>query len=198
MNDDFNIAGLGGLASVTNDTTIAASTSGYYSVDPAVGSFSVSGSTSTSSWYTLPAIMEELNIENSLIAEQIEKFLENDDEICEMVKNYLHRYLMKVVDNPEEVISTMLSEKDKKIESLKTDIQGLRNTIDRLEYEIRRLEDQIRGAQISSPVSIPSVSPYPATTDPWANPWNSITWSSSSLSGDGSEITAINGTSEKH
>ena len=74
------------------------------------------------------------------IKEEIKKIIEDEDEMMPFVKNYLRKYLEKVMEAPEEVIKEMMR-KDKEIEEQKKEISELKNAIS----ELRREIDYIKG-----------------------------------------------------
>ena len=104
------------------------------------------------------------------IKEKIEKVISDEDEMMPLVKNYLRKYLEKVMDAPEEIINDLLK-KDKEIEEQKEAIKDLKEEINRLKKEVMELQvDRLR-VKGDGPSPYNPYDPFgPTTTSP------SITW----------------------
>ena len=194
-------AALAGYTNVGNGTWLDPNSNTIY-YDSSVFSWSTSGySTSSPGYYSTFAStynysgcddVGEVSIDDDAIKEEIEKFISNEDEMMPLVKNYLRKYLEKVLDAPDEIINDLIK-KDKEIEEQKKAINELKEEINRLKGEVLTLqaERRMQGTSPSQPYNPPYDPCAPTTTTPIGPYWGTICCDSSAASAtySTSEIT---------
>ena len=112
--------------------------SGYY---PASG-YSSSGYSSTLG--TLDSgvweyLAPKVDISDESIKKIVEKIFDSEDDLFPLVKNYLVKYLDKVMDEPEEIVKELVKEKDEEINHLKEEVDNLNKKLAELEEKIERI-----------------------------------------------------------
>ena len=70
-----------------------------------------------------------------VVKKRLEDLIEDEDEMMPLIKNYLRKYLEKVMDNPDEIIK-----RDEEIKKQKEEIKDLKEQIKSLKEEIRVLQ----------------------------------------------------------
>lgn len=118
-------------ANTLSSNTVTAST-GYYSYN---NGNTYSYSTNIDPWGPI----EEKDPIKSAIEERLEDIFDKDDEMMPLVKNYLRKYLEKVMEAPEEVVKDLL-QKETEIQKQKDEINSLKRQIEDLERRLDSIE----------------------------------------------------------
>ena len=118
-------------ASTLSSNTATAST-GYYSYN---NGNTYSYSTNIDPWGPI----EEKDPIKSAIEERLEDIFDKDDEMMPLVKNYLRKYLEKVMEAPEEIVKDLL-QKETEIQKQKDEINSLKRQIEDLERRLGSIE----------------------------------------------------------
>jgi len=125
-NSPINVSGY----TTTGGTTITSTTypsSGYYSVNGL--------SVFDKAWeeYT-----PKVDISDEGVKKIVEKIFDSEEDLMPLVKNYLVKYLDKVMDEPEEIVKELVKEKDEKINQLEEQVEELNKKIAELEEKVEK------------------------------------------------------------
>ena len=111
-----------------NTTTITCTSPGYYSTSTVIG-----GSGDAWDW-----VAPKVDVSDESIKKIVEKIFDSDEDLMPLVKNYLVKYLDKVMDKPEEIVKELIKEKDEKINQLEEQVEAMNKKIVELEEKIER------------------------------------------------------------
>ena len=145
-----------GTITLTADKGITCSSSSSITIDPSAFSNSLTYAgtltnlgngivcnTATGNYYSTTAscsfdpwdIAEGPETLGDVVKKRLEDLIEDEDEMMPLIKNYLRKYLEKVMDNPDEIIK-----RDEEIEKQKEEIKDLKEQVKSLKEEIRVLQ----------------------------------------------------------
>lgn len=82
--------------------------------------------------------VSKLDISDESIKKIVEKIFDSDEDLMPLVKNYLVKYLDKVMDEPEEIVKELIKEKDEKINQLEEQVEAMNKKIVELEEKIEQ------------------------------------------------------------
>lgn len=111
-----------------NTTTITCTSPGYYSTSTVIG-----GSGDAWDW-----AIPKVDVSDESIKKIVEKIFDSDEDLMPLVKNYLVKYLDKIMDEPEEIVKELIKEKDEKINQLEEQVEAMNKKIVELEEKIER------------------------------------------------------------
>jgi len=141
--------------------------SGYYDTDTAI-SIDNWGDLIGDSW------LKKFELSDANLDKLVERIFDNENDLVPIVKNYLTKYLEKIMDSPEEVIDDVIrdiiNKKNMEIQDLNEKVGRLSKTIDNLNAKIDEL------SKLVERIMPPRVQPY----DPYYDPYKSnISWTCS-------------------
>ena len=76
-------------------------------------------------------------------------FLEKEDDVMPILKEYLVGYLDKIMKDPDPIIKDLIKEKDKEINELRTEVERLKSMVDALLYHNINLTTSSSGTSSS-------------------------------------------------
>lgn len=191
MNNDGTItltASSGDTSTITIDPSVLTTSTNYYAstlssntATTSTGYYYNNGNSYTYSTNIDPwGPVEEKDPIKEAVEERLREVLDEDEEMMPLVKNYLRKYLERVLEAPEEIVNDLLK-KEEEIQKQKDEINDLKKQVEDLRRSITILEldKYSRDSGPGKPIGIDPWSPY-GTTD-----WGSST---STCSGLGSNI----------
>ena len=123
INSPINVSGY----TTTITTSTSPISSGYYSTS------TVMGSGDAWDW-----VAPKVDVSDESIKKIVEKIFDSDEDLMPLVKNYLVKYLDKIMDEPEEIVKELIKEKDEKINQLEEQVEAMNKKIVELEEKIER------------------------------------------------------------